>query len=72
VAFSRAEQVITVAARLAARLERDGGFGGAVITLPAGSWTNVLTGQAVPSDERGATQLADLLSRLPVALLVRQ
>jgi (1->4)-alpha-D-glucan 1-alpha-D-glucosylmutase len=58
---------ITVGTRLPVRLERDGGWRDAWLTLPDGSWTDVLTGRTVTS--RAA--LGSLLADYPVALLVR-
>jgi (1->4)-alpha-D-glucan 1-alpha-D-glucosylmutase len=66
VAFSRGGAV-TVATRLPVRLERDGGWRDTVLPLPAGTWTDALTGRAGLS---GAVPLADLLARYPVALLL--
>ncbi len=63
VAFLRGNQVITVVPRF----ERHDDS--AVIPLPPGRWQNLLTGDEV---EGGEIQLAQLLSRFPVALLVRE
>jgi len=59
---------VTVATRLAAGLERLGGWGAHTVVLPEGSWLDVLTGR-----ERGGgvVPLADLLDVFPVALLTR-
>ena len=72
VAFARgavddpdAPAVITVATRLAATLERYGGWSDETVRLPPGYWTDVLTGR--PATER----IADLLAELPGALLRR-
>ena len=43
-------------------------WGDTQLTLPAGSWTNELTGDKV---EGGTARLVDLLKRFPVALLSR-
>jgi (1->4)-alpha-D-glucan 1-alpha-D-glucosylmutase len=66
-AFMRGGRVATVATRLAHSLVRGGGWGDAMMPLPAGVWTDVLTGQSY-ADSPG---LGKLLDRLPVALLVR-
>jgi (1->4)-alpha-D-glucan 1-alpha-D-glucosylmutase len=65
-AFARGGQVITVVTRLTAALERSGGWGDATITLPAGEWRDVLTGNPHAG---GEVSLARLLDRLPVCLL---
>ena len=67
VAFSRGDAVVTVVTRLAAALERSGGWGDATVTLPGGGWRDVLTGA---SHRGGEVSLARLLDRLPVCLLV--
>ncbi|GAA1148962.1 malto-oligosyltrehalose synthase [Kribbella jejuensis] len=67
VAFARGDAVITVATRLPAALQRLGGWGDSTVVLPSGRWKNVLTGREV----EGAAVIADLLTDLPVALLVR-
>jgi (1->4)-alpha-D-glucan 1-alpha-D-glucosylmutase len=68
VAFDRGG-VITVATRLPIGLENAGGWGATELLAPAGSWRDELTGVEV---EGGAIPLAALLTRYPVALLVRQ
>ncbi|WP_410789178.1 malto-oligosyltrehalose synthase [Kribbella sp. C-35] len=68
VAFARGDAVITVATRLPAALQRLGGWGESMVVLPSGQWKNVLTGRDVGS---GAARIVDLLTDLPVALLVR-
>lgn len=73
VAFLRGETVATVVTRFAAALGTDDGardLGGAVLSLPAGTWTDLLTGRTVLAGP-GGVQLAGLLDRLPVALLHR-
>jgi (1->4)-alpha-D-glucan 1-alpha-D-glucosylmutase len=62
VAFIRGESVITVVPRLARYDET------AIVTLPQGRWHNVLTADSL---EGGETQLATLLARFPVCLLVQ-
>jgi (1->4)-alpha-D-glucan 1-alpha-D-glucosylmutase len=68
VAFDRGG-VVTVATRLPARLAGTG-WGGTSLQLPTGAWRDLLTGTRVVSDASGAP-LADVLGKLPVALLVR-
>jgi (1->4)-alpha-D-glucan 1-alpha-D-glucosylmutase len=63
---SSGEHVVAVVTRLSASLA---GWGSAGLALPAGAWTDRLTGRAVESD--GAVPLAAILERLPVALLTR-
>jgi len=57
---------IAVATRLPAGLAASGGWGDTSITLPAGSWIDVLTQTSFAS---GEVAVADLLDRYPVALL---
>ena len=66
VAFARSGRVVTVAPTRALLVERDG-WGADAIALPAGTWTDVLTG----ASRTGAVRLAELLDAEPVALLVR-
>lgn len=56
---------ITVATRLPATLADSGGWRDTTLTLPAGRWTDVLTGRP------GTAALAQLLDHYPVALLTR-
>jgi (1->4)-alpha-D-glucan 1-alpha-D-glucosylmutase len=65
VAFDRGG-AITVATRLPARLERDGGWRDTTIDLVGGG-TDVISGRS----HRGTVALADLFADYPVALLVR-
>jgi (1->4)-alpha-D-glucan 1-alpha-D-glucosylmutase len=68
VAFDRGGAV-SVATRLPAGLARDG-WGDTALQLPNGAWRDLLTGERIVSDIAGVA--ADrLLTRLPVALLVR-
>jgi (1->4)-alpha-D-glucan 1-alpha-D-glucosylmutase len=68
VAFDRGG-VVAVATRLPAGLATDG-WGDTALQLPNGAWRDLFTGDRVVSDVAGVA--ADvLLSRLPVALLVR-
>jgi (1->4)-alpha-D-glucan 1-alpha-D-glucosylmutase len=68
VAFDRGG-VVVVVTRLPVRLHRSGGWGGQVLPLPPGRWTDVLTDRRVYGNE---PPLRDLLDRYPVALLVRE
>jgi (1->4)-alpha-D-glucan 1-alpha-D-glucosylmutase len=75
-AFCRAGQAITVATRLAGGLRRAGGWRDTALPLAPGRWRDVLTGgehNVAPGDRPGggSLRLADVLARLPVALLVR-
>jgi (1->4)-alpha-D-glucan 1-alpha-D-glucosylmutase len=65
VAFRRGEDVVTVATRLPVGLHRQGGWGDTALHLPPGQWHDRLTARPARAD------LAGLLDRLPVALLVR-
>ncbi|MFS0884446.1 malto-oligosyltrehalose synthase [Aeromicrobium sp. 179-A 4D2 NHS] len=67
-AYARSEDLVVLATRLPAGLERAGGWGDTTLELPDGSWTDVLTGS---SADGGRVQLAAVLGRYPVALLVR-
>jgi (1->4)-alpha-D-glucan 1-alpha-D-glucosylmutase len=73
VAFSRRPELVAVATRLPMSLT---GWADTVLPLPAGpgNWRDLLTGTVVdagaPLDTRAAV-LGDLLSRYPVALLLR-
>jgi (1->4)-alpha-D-glucan 1-alpha-D-glucosylmutase len=44
-------------------------WGSTAIDIPAGLWTNQLTGEIV---KQGPVRLKDLLSKFPVALLARK
>ncbi|CAA9271909.1 MAG: GH13_26 / GH13 / GH13_20 [uncultured Blastococcus sp.] len=68
VAFDRGG-IVAVATRLPARLAAEG-WGDTALQLPNGAWRDLLTGERFVSDVAGIA--ADvLLTRLPVALLVR-
>ncbi|MFI0777021.1 malto-oligosyltrehalose synthase [Streptomyces sp. NPDC021212] len=59
---------ITLTTRLSRRLAEAGGWDPRTrLPLPPGQWRDLLTGRTA----EGATPLADLLTQLPVALLVR-
>jgi len=70
VGFLRGPDVAAVVTRFPTALASTGGFGGAVLHLPVGTWTDLLTGAVVAAGQAGAP-LAGLLARLPVALLTR-
>jgi (1->4)-alpha-D-glucan 1-alpha-D-glucosylmutase len=59
---------VAVATRLPVALDRHGGWGEHTLTLPEGSWHDLLTGRELPG---GSVPLADVLADLPVAFLVR-
>ena len=68
-AFARGGgHLVAVATRLPVTLQRAGGWRGTTLPIGPGPWTDVLTGQPVPSSWVAAE---DLLQRYPVALLVR-
>jgi (1->4)-alpha-D-glucan 1-alpha-D-glucosylmutase len=67
VAFMRGHCVATVVPRFSRSLTD--GWKGTEITLPQGAWTNALTGAVVPG---GRTEVEEILSRFPVALLVKK
>ncbi len=66
VAFARG-QAVTVATRRPAGLRRDGGWGGTVLPLPAGSYQNLLTGATLTGPR---PLLSAITQRHPVALLL--
>ena len=70
VAFVRSPSLVAVATRLPVGLAAEGGWRETVLPLPDGAtgWTDVLSGAAVSGS---APLLAQVLSRYPVALLVR-
>jgi (1->4)-alpha-D-glucan 1-alpha-D-glucosylmutase len=67
-AFARSEDLLVVGTRLPVRLERTGGWRDTVLSLPEGEWTDVITGSSI---DGGSVELAGLLDRYPVALLLR-
>ncbi len=62
-------RVVVVATRLAASVDRLGGWADHTVAVPDGAWRDVLTGRDVAG---GVVHVAPLLERLPVALLVRE
>ncbi|GAB4067386.1 malto-oligosyltrehalose synthase [Angustibacter speluncae] len=73
VAFTRTDdggpRVVTLATRLAKELDDLGGWGEHTVALPEGRWHDLLTGRDV--DGGAPVRLGELLTALPVALLVR-
>jgi len=69
VACLRAGRVACVSTRFALRLAARDGWCGTGLTLPAGGWTDLLTGRTHRVD--GTAELETLLAQWPVALLVR-
>ncbi|GGO83577.1 malto-oligosyltrehalose synthase [Nonomuraea cavernae] len=67
IAFARGEDAVAVATRLPVGLARRSGWGDTTLTLPAGSWRDLLTGEL----HAGRVALSHLLDRHPVALLER-
>ena len=65
VAFARTGGLLAVAPRLVVGLARRGGWGDTVLTLPDGSWRDVLTG----TTSTGTVAVAQLLGGFPVAVL---
>ncbi|MGO1316993.1 MAG: malto-oligosyltrehalose synthase [Cellulomonadaceae bacterium] len=69
-AFTRTEdgapRAVTLATRLHARLQENGGWGAHTVVLPDGQWHDVLTDRELSG---GAAQLAELFDRYPVVLL---
>ncbi|WIX97692.1 malto-oligosyltrehalose synthase [Amycolatopsis mongoliensis] len=64
-AYTRSPDLAVAVTRLPVGLEAGGGWRGTVLPLPAGVWTDVLTGHDTTGD------VATLFERYPVALLVR-
>jgi (1->4)-alpha-D-glucan 1-alpha-D-glucosylmutase len=58
-AFGRTDAAVTVATRLPVGLERRGGWGDARVSLPAGRWSDVLTGR---EHDGGEVSVAALLA----------
>jgi len=65
IAYMRGADVITVVPRLTSLVR--GGWEDTAISLPAGNWTNFLTGRTVAD---GATRVETLFQDFPVTLLV--
>src|SRR5690606_28557659 len=69
-AFVRGGEVVTVVPRLGVRLHEAGGWRGTGLALPPGHWTDRLTGNRWTGGE--PVPMERMLSRFPVALLVRE
>ncbi|MCG7423119.1 malto-oligosyltrehalose synthase [Micrococcus sp. ACRRV] len=69
IAFSRGG-ALALATRLPLTLAAAGGWRETVVSLPPGRWRCAVTGRAVTPDARGAVRVDDVLSQLPVALLL--
>jgi (1->4)-alpha-D-glucan 1-alpha-D-glucosylmutase len=68
IAYGRGDDLVVVATRLPVGLGEAGGWRDTTVALPAGRWTDVLTGETLDGP---VARLASLLDRYPVALLVR-
>ena len=66
VAFERSQDVVVAVPRLGGGVAGD--WADTTVSIPAGEWSNVLSGELLSG---GRVRLADLWHRLPVALLVR-
>jgi (1->4)-alpha-D-glucan 1-alpha-D-glucosylmutase len=67
VAFARNERAVTVVPRLPLKLAGD--WGDTAVEIPNALWRNQLTGE---TSNGGASSMAKLLKRFPVALLLRE
>ncbi|WP_405963019.1 malto-oligosyltrehalose synthase [Streptomyces sp. NBC_00723] len=67
-AFARSGRVVTAVTRLSLRLAEAGGWRETRLTLPPGTWVDVL---APEREFTGHARVAELFERLPVALLER-
>ncbi|MGB6192400.1 MAG: malto-oligosyltrehalose synthase [Terracidiphilus sp.] len=67
IAYLRGESVATCVPRWSAKL--NGSWSSTAVTLPAGQWRNLLTGDSVAG---GSVRMQTLLQRFPVALLTRE
>lgn len=66
VSFLRGQDVLVATSRWTSRIDETG-WGDTTVTLPEGTWTDLLTG----AEHFGTVAVGDLLSDLPVALLER-
>lgn len=71
VGFTRGDVVAVVVPRLVLGLAAQGGWDGTAVSLPAGDWTDVITGRTWAVADPGGVAMADLLGAFPVALLER-
>jgi (1->4)-alpha-D-glucan 1-alpha-D-glucosylmutase len=67
-AYARSEDLVVVGTRLPFGLESAGGWRDTMLSLSAGEWTDVVTGSSVTG---GPVEIAELLGRYPVALLLK-
>ena len=67
VAYLRGQNVLTVVPRLWVKLGGD--WAGTTITVPQGTWHNLLTGEVLQAE--GEIAMERMLTRFPVALLTR-
>jgi (1->4)-alpha-D-glucan 1-alpha-D-glucosylmutase len=67
-AFRRGDDVMVIVPRFPVRLIREGGWQGTILTVPPGTWTDVMTGARRSG---GPASMSTLLRQFPVALLVR-
>ncbi|GHF10959.1 malto-oligosyltrehalose synthase [Streptomyces fumanus] len=67
-AYVRSGEVVTVVTRLSLKLAQAGGWRDTALPLPPGRWTDLL---APGREYTGHARVADVLERLPVALLER-
>jgi len=68
IGFGRGRDVVVLAPRLVAGLERTG-WQDTIVHLPSGAWRNAFTGASEPG---GARAVEELLRDFPVALLIRE
>ncbi len=71
VGFTRGDAVAVVVPRLVLGLAARGGWDSTTVSLPAGEWTDVVTGRTWAVPGGGPVAVADLLGAFPVALLER-
>ena len=67
IAYRRGHEIVVVVPRCTIGLEASGGWQDTTVTLPPGSWTDAFTDVGF---EGGEVDLAAVLARFPVALLV--
>ncbi len=67
-AFARSEDLVVVGTRLPVGLVSAGGWDDTTLPLPSGEWADVITGSSITG---GPVELAELLDRYPVALLLK-
>jgi (1->4)-alpha-D-glucan 1-alpha-D-glucosylmutase len=68
IAFGRGDDVVAVVPRLGVRLDAAGGSSDTTLEVPAGAWTDVISGERL---EGGPVEVGSLLRRFPLALLER-